>query len=133
MSIPALQAGLRAKSGSDTIYFPRNGAALDANAMTTLAAQAQWLLANPTVSVRLEGHGGPLDTRDYALAIGEKRAAAVRDFLVLRGIGPDRLKIVSWGKERPGSMWVGQTVVAVGPRVVTVVESSGGPALLGSR
>lgn len=126
-----LQAQLVAASGSDTIYFARRGVTLDTASTATLTAQAHWLLANPTVTARIEGHADWADTRDYALAISEERASAVRDFLVLHGVAPDRLKVVSWGKERPGSVQVGSTAVPVGARVVTVVSSSGSPAPLG--
>lgn len=117
----ALQADLVVKAGSDTVYFSPRGYALDANATATLTAQARWLLANPFVNIRLEGHGDERDTRDYALAIGDRRANAVRDFLVLQGVAPSRITVMSWGKERPGSVRVGPTVVAAGPRVRTVV------------
>jgi peptidoglycan-associated lipoprotein len=113
----ALQSDLIVKAGTDTVYFPARGATLDANATATLAAQARWLLANPYMNVRLEGHGGADDSRDYALAIGDKRASAVRDFLILQGIAPNRISVISWGKERPGTMRIGTSVVATGPRV----------------
>ncbi len=118
----SLQAGLVAAAGSDTIYFSRTGSNLDSNAVPTLAAQARWLLANPMFRVRLEGHADSRDSRDYALAIGDRRANEVRDFLVLQGVSPERISVLSWGKERPGTARVGPSVVAVGPRVVTVVE-----------
>jgi peptidoglycan-associated lipoprotein len=120
----ALQADLVVKSGSDTVYFSPRGTALDANGIATLTAQARWLVANPFVTVRVEGHGGADDTRDYALAIGDKRANSVRDFLVMQGVAPQRISVLSWGKERPGTMRVGTSVVATGPRVTTVVTSS---------
>lgn len=125
----ALQADLVVKSGSDSVYFSRRGTGLDANGIATLSAQARWLLANPYVTVRLEGHGGPDDSRDYALAIGDKRANAVRDFLVMQGVAPQRISVMSWGKERPGSIRIGTSTVAAGPRVVTVVTSAG-PAFM---
>jgi peptidoglycan-associated lipoprotein len=118
----ALQGMLAAAAGSDTVFFSARGFSLDANAVATLRAQARWLLANPMVRVRLEGHGDATDTRDYALAIGERRAAAVRDFLILQGIAPTRMSLLSWGKERPGAIRIGTSVVAAGPRVVTVVQ-----------
>jgi len=118
---PVAQGSLVAAAGTDTVYFSANGATLDANAAATIAAQARWLLANPFVTVRLEGHGGPNDSRDYALAIGDRRANAVRDFLVLQGVAPQRIVVMSWGKERPGKVLIGQTLVAAGPRVVTIV------------
>ena len=116
------QGALIAASGSDTVYFAARSATIDPNATATLTAQARWLVANPTVTVRLEGHGGAQDTRDYALAIGDRRANEVRDFLVLQGVAPQRISVISWGKERPGTVRVGASVVAVGPRVVTIVQ-----------
>lgn len=116
-----LQADLVVKAGSDTVYFPPRGYALDANAVATLTAQARWLLANPMVNIRLEGHGDERDTRDYALAVGSRRANAVRDFLILQGVAPHRITVLSWGKERPGTVRIGPSVVAAGPRVRTVI------------
>jgi peptidoglycan-associated lipoprotein len=115
------QGALIAAAGSDTVYFSANGATVDPTATATLAAQARWLLANPFATVRLEGHGGPNDSRDYALALGDRRANAVRDFLVLQGVAPTRISVMSWGKERPGKVLIGQTLIAAGPRVVTIV------------
>jgi peptidoglycan-associated lipoprotein len=118
----ALQADLVVKAGSDTVYFAPRGYAIDANAAATLSAQARWLQANPFATVRLEGHGDARDTRDYALAIGDRRANAVRDFLVLQGVAPERISVTSWGKERPGSVRIGPSIVAAGPRVVTKIQ-----------
>jgi len=123
MGSPAtLQSDLVMKAGGDTVYFPAHGATLDANATASLTAQARWLLANPFVRVRLEGHGGASDSRDYALAIGDRRANAVRDFLISQGVAPARISTSSWGKERPGTVRIGTSIVATGPRVVTTVE-----------
>ena len=122
MTPGALQADLVVKAGSDTIYFSPRGHALDANAIARLTAQARWLLANPFVAIRLEGHGDERDSRDYALAIGDRRANAVRDFLILQGVAPHRISVLSWGKERPGSVRIGPSVVAAGPRVRIVIR-----------
>ena len=118
----ALQGSLITAAGSDTVYFSARGANLDANAVATLTAQARWLLANPYVSVRLEGHADARDTRDYAIAIADRRANEVRDFLILQGVLPHRIEVLSWGKERPGTVQIGPSVVAAGPRVVTIVR-----------
>jgi outer membrane protein OmpA-like peptidoglycan-associated protein len=126
------QASLIATAGTDTIYFARRGITLDPRMMPTLSAEARWLIANPTMTARIEGYADQQDTRSYAVAIGEERAAAVRDFLVLHGVAPDRLKVVSWGKEHPGAVPLA-TAAPVGARVVTVVSDSGGPPLLGRR
>ena len=126
------QASLIATAGTDTIYFARRGITLDPRMIPTLSAEARWLIANPTMTARIEGYSDQQDTRSYAVAIGEERAAAVRDFLVLHGVAPDRLKVVSWGKELPGAVPLA-TAAPVGARVVTVVSDSGGPPLLGRR
>lgn len=117
-----LQGSLITAAGSDTVYFPPRGHNVDANSAAILQRQARWLLANPFVMVRVEGHAGPRDPRDYALAIAERRANSVRDFLILQGVAPHRITVVSWGKERPGSLRVGTALVAAGPRVVTKVQ-----------
>ena len=127
---PVAQGNLVAAAGTDTVYFSANGATLDPTAAATLAAQARWLLANPFVTVRLEGHGGSNDSRDYAIAIGDRRASAVRDFLVLQGVAPSRISVMSWGKERPGKVLIGLTLVAAGPRVVTIVVPPPPPVLM---
>jgi peptidoglycan-associated lipoprotein len=132
-AIPANpQASLVAAAGTDTIYFARRGITLDPRMIPTLSAEARWLIANPTMTARIEGYSDQQDTRSYAVAIGEERAAGVRDFLVLHGVAPDRLKVVSWGKEHPGAVPLA-TAAPVGARVVTVVSDSGGPPLLGRR
>ena len=118
----ALQADLRARVGTDTVYFSARGHGLDASAIGVLMAQAAWLRANPAILVRLDGHADQNDTRDYAFAIAERRAAAVRDFLVTQGVAPDRLSIASWGKERPGTVRIGTATVGVGPRVVATIR-----------
>lgn len=117
-----LQGDLNARAGSDTVFFSAQGHGLSAQAMATLRAQAEWLRANPGVAIRLEGHGDRSDTRDYAIAVGERRASAVRDYLISQGILPSRITVSSWGKERPGIIRVGASLVGVGPRVVTSVR-----------
>jgi peptidoglycan-associated lipoprotein len=101
--IDALRADFAARSGANTVYFGINSAQLGMPARVTLSAQAQWLLQHPGTVVRIEGYGDPADTRDHALALGARRAAEVRDNLVLMGVPAAQLSITSWGKERPGS------------------------------
>ena len=100
--IDALRADFLARSGSADIYFGANSSVLGAPARATLAAQAQGLLANPQIVVRIEGYGDPVDTRDHALAVGAARADAVRDYLVLLGVSAPQITSVSFGKERGG-------------------------------
>ena len=120
-TIEMLQADLLANSGSDIVYFTGNSHGLDAAAQASLTAQARWLRANPAVRARLEGHADERTPRDYALAIAERRANAVRDFLVLQGVPAAQLTILSWGKERPVAQGSDESAWARNRRAVTVL------------
>lgn len=119
--IPQLQSDLMVKSGSDRVFFGTDSHVLGAPARATLAAQARWLIANPGVRVLLEGHSDDRDTRAHALGLGERRAAAVRDYLVALGVPRSRLIVTSWGKERPVVPLPGYPASGVSARVVTVI------------
>ena len=121
ITIEGLQADLVAKSGSDTVYFAGNSHGIDAAAQATLTAQARWLLANPEVRARIEGHADERTPRDYALAVGERRAVTVRDYLVLQGVPAAQLTIISWGKERPAVGGTSEMALALNRRVSTVL------------
>ena len=103
ITIDQLRLTFAAQSGSNTVYFSGDSFGLDLPAQQTLAAQARWLRANPIVSVRIEGHSDDRVTRDHALAMGERRANAVRDFLILQGVPAAQISTISWGKERPAT------------------------------
>ena len=120
-SIEMMQADMVAKSGSDTVYFAGSGYGIDAPAQATLIAQARWLLANPAVRARIEGHADERTPRDFALALGERRADAVRDYLVLLGVPASQLTIISWGKERPAAQGTSDMALALNRRVSTVL------------
>ena len=111
--IDALRADFRLRAGSDTVYFGGDSGLLSAPARTTLAAQAQWLMRHPAVVVQIEGHADPADTRDHALAVGARRAEAVRQYLMLLGVPAAQLSAVSFGKER--------ATAAANSRAVTVL------------
>jgi peptidoglycan-associated lipoprotein len=100
--IEVLRADFIAKTGGTMVYFGVNSAVIGAPARPMLAAQAQWFRLNPYVSAKIEGHGDGGDTRDHALALGARRAAAVREALILLGVPPQQISITSWGSERPG-------------------------------
>ena len=119
--LPAQQADLIAKAGSDTVYFGTDEYALDASAQATLAAQARWLLANPNVRASIEGHADERGTREYNMALGERRANAARDFLVSQGVPAGRLLVTSWGKERPVAIGSNEEAWAQNRRAVTVL------------
>ena len=121
VELPALQADLVAKAGSDTIYFGTDEYSLDDASKTTLAAQAQWLIANPSVRASIEGHADERGTREYNQALGERRASATRDFLVSQGVPTSQLVVTSWGKERPVALGSNEEAWAQNRRAVTVV------------
>lgn len=100
--IEQLRADFRAKTDGNFVYFDVNGALIQAPSRPMLAAQAEWLRLNPFVSVKIEGHGDGGDTRDHALALGARRAAAVREAYILLGVPPTQVTTSSWGSERPG-------------------------------
>lgn len=100
VGIDALRADFRLRAGSDTVYFGGDSALLSAPARATLAAQARWLMQQPQIVVQIEGHADPSDTRDHALAVGARRAEAVRDYLILLGVPAAQLSAVTLGKER---------------------------------
>jgi peptidoglycan-associated lipoprotein len=121
VELPALQADLVAKAGSDTVYFATDEYSLDDASKTTLAAQAQWLIANPNVRASIEGHADERGTREYNQALGERRANAARDFLVSQGVPTSRLVVTSWGKERPVALGSNEEAWAQNRRAVTVI------------
>ena len=88
-------------NAGDRIYFDLNEYAVRPDAAPVLSAQAAWLQRYPAVQVRIEGNADERGTREYNFALGARRAQAVRDFLVARGVDPARLSIISYGKERP--------------------------------
>jgi peptidoglycan-associated lipoprotein len=121
VAVDPLKADFLARTGSDVVYFAGTAHMLDASARTTIAAQAQWLLANPAVRVRIEGHSDLADTRDHALAVGMRRADSVRNFLLLNGVPAAQVTAVSFGKERPATNGPGEAMAALNRRAVTVL------------
>ncbi|QDP20519.1 peptidoglycan-associated lipoprotein Pal [Sphingomonas xanthus] len=121
VELPALQADLVAKAGSDTIYFGTDEYSLDQSSRATLTAQAAWMMANPNVRASIEGHADERGTREYNQALGERRANAARDFLISQGVPMSRLVVTSWGKERPVALGSNEQAWAQNRRVVTVV------------
>ena len=121
LTIEMLQADLLARAGGDTVYFAGGGHGLNAAGQATLAAQARWLLANPAIRARIEGHADERTPRDYALAIGERRANAVREFLILQGVPAAQLTAISWGKERAAVGGSSEMALALNRRVKIVL------------
>src|SRR5678816_1629035 len=95
VELPALQADLVAKAGSDTVYFGTDQYSLDEASKATLAAQARWMMANPNVRASIEGHCDERGTREYNMALGERRANAAREFMISQGVPAERLLVTS--------------------------------------
>ena len=121
VELPGSQADLIAKAGTDTIHFGTDKSDIDAESQRILAAQAKWMLANPTVRASIEGHADERGTREYNMALGERRANAARDYLVAQGIPSARLLVTSWGKEKPVATGSDESAWAQNRRAVTVV------------
>jgi peptidoglycan-associated lipoprotein len=88
----------------DRIFFATNQSILDASARGTLVRQAEWLNQNGGINLTIEGHADERGTREYNLALGARRANAVRDFLISQGVNASRVQTISFGKERPVSL-----------------------------
>ena len=90
-----------AKGVPDRVFFATNESILTTRSRDTLRKQAAWLRKNPSINVVLEGHADERGTREYNLALGERRANAAKDYLMTYGISSDRISVISYGKERP--------------------------------
>ena len=85
----------------DRVFFGFDEYNLTAEARATVERQAEWLKANPSVTVSVEGHADERGTREYNLALGDRRATAVKNYLVTLGVSASRVEGISYGKERP--------------------------------
>jgi len=85
----------------DRVFFATNESVLTTASRDTLRKQATWLRENSGINVVLEGHADERGTREYNLALGERRANAAKDYLMTYGVSADRISVISYGKERP--------------------------------
>ena len=85
----------------DRVFFATNESILTTKSRDTLRKQAAWLRQNPGVTVVVEGHADERGTREYNLALGERRANAAKDYLMTYGVSSDRIQVISYGKEKP--------------------------------
>ncbi len=86
---------------ADRIFFEYDSAEIRPDQVATLQAWATWLRSHPGAAILVEGHCDERGTREYNLALGASRATAVKNYLVSLGVGADRLRTISFGKERP--------------------------------
>ena len=85
----------------DRVFFATNESILTTKSRDTLRKQANWLRSNSNVNIVVEGHADERGTREYNLALGERRANAAKDYLITYGIAAERISVISYGKERP--------------------------------
>ena len=119
--VPGSQADFVAQMmGQDTIYFDTDRFIIDATDQAALAAQAAWLGRYPAKRITIEGHADERGTREYNLALGERRANAAKNYLVSLGIDAARITTVSHGKEKPVALGSDEASWAQNRRAVTV-------------
>ncbi|WP_372005812.1 peptidoglycan-associated lipoprotein Pal [Tistrella mobilis] len=109
------------QTAGDRVFFELDSSSLTAEGRQTLSVQADFLRANPAQRVVIEGHADERGTREYNLALGDRRATAAKNYLVALGISPDRLETISYGKERPAVLGSDEAAWAQNRRAVTVL------------
>ncbi|HKL56464.1 MAG TPA: peptidoglycan-associated lipoprotein Pal [Roseovarius sp.] len=107
----------------DRVLFAVDQSTLSPEAKATLDGQAQWLMTNSDYSAVIEGHADEQGTREYNLALGARRANSVHEYLVSRGVADNRLKVVSYGKERPIELCADEACYSKNRRAVTVISA----------
>jgi peptidoglycan-associated lipoprotein len=119
--VPGSQADfVQVMQGQDTIYFDTDRYNIDSADAAALQSQAQWLMRYPNKRATIEGHCDERGTRDYNLALGERRANSAKNYLVSLGVDAARLSTVSYGKERPIALGSNEEAWAKNRRAVTV-------------
>jgi peptidoglycan-associated lipoprotein len=121
--VPGSAADFKRSVASDTIHFATDMYDIDPESRAILESQAAWLLKYPNVRATIEGHCDERGTREYNLALGDRRATAAKNYLAARGIDPSRLTTISYGKERPIALGSDETSWAQNRRAVTIVLS----------
>ena len=119
--LPGTQEDLIVNVG-DRVYFGYDSSELDSDALELLQDQVAWLKQHSDVSVTIEGHCDERGTREYNLALGEKRAQAVKNYLLSLGIDSGRVSTISYGKERPAVVGSHDGAWSQNRRSVTIVN-----------
>lgn len=127
------QAGGSAAPGSqqdfvvnvgDRVFFESDSSELTSQSIATLEKQAQWLQIYNQYTFTIEGHADERGTREYNIALGARRAQTVRDYLASRGVHPQRMRTISYGKERPVAVCNDISCWSQNRRAVTVLSTS---------
>ena len=109
-----------AKGVPDRVFFATNKSKLTTKSRDTLRKQATWLRKNKSINVTVEGHADERGTREYNLALGERRANSAKDYLMTYGISGKRISVISYGKERPANPTSSPLAYSMNRRSVTV-------------
>lgn len=109
----------------DRVLFSVDQSTLTPAGQQTLAGQASWLNQNADFQAIIEGHADEQGTREYNIALGNRRANAVREFLVSQGVASSRLRVISYGKERPIEVCASEACYSQNRRAVTVIAAGG--------
>nr|WP_245215296.1 peptidoglycan-associated lipoprotein Pal [Pararoseomonas baculiformis] len=118
---PGSQEDLVANVG-DRVFFDTDSSQVRGDGRGTLERQAAWLARYPQVAVLVEGHADERGTREYNLALGQRRANSARDLLVANGVSGQRVQTISYGKDRPAALGSDEASWAQNRRAVTVVR-----------
>ncbi len=119
--VPGSQEDLEYSVG-DTVLFGFDSTVVPSSGQTTLQGQAAWLQQYPQVDVTIEGHADERGTREYNLALGERRATAVKNYLAALGVEPNRMLTVSYGEERPADAGTTDEAYARNRRAKTAIN-----------
>jgi len=107
---------------ADRVFFDLAASSLSDDAKKILDNQTSWLKSDPSIRVMIEGHCDERGTREYNIALGERRANEVKKYLTANGVESSRVKTISYGKERPAFVGSGESVWSKNRRAVTVIE-----------
>lgn len=118
---PGSVADFRQNVG-DRVFFALDESTVNSEGRQTLTRQAEWLKKYPNYQVTVEGHCDERGTREYNLALGERRANSARQFLIAQGVPAARLKTISYGKERPDPVGSDEAAWALNRRAVTALQ-----------
>lgn len=122
--VPGSMEDFMRQAGNDRVFFAFDSSALDAEARDTLSRQAAWLEQYPNVTLTVEGHADERGTREYNLALGERRANAAATYLQQQGVAASRINTISYGKERPAVEGSTEAAYAQNRRAVTVLSGA---------
>jgi peptidoglycan-associated lipoprotein len=108
---------------SDRVFFATDSSVVEADGQAALDKQAAWLKGNSNMNITIEGHADERGTREYNIALGERRATAVKSYLVSQGVSANRINIISYGKERPAVTGNDESAWSQNRRGVTVIAN----------